>query len=245
MSHVPIHAVRFGNSTLPFSLQRSPKRTTVEVSVGKQNGIEVVAPEALEFEEVARIVRRKGPWIRQQLRDLELIDDPPAQREWKEGESLQYLGRNYRLRYTAKEADKVQVRLKDGFFIVSCPPGAQESEAVGEALESWYRSHARWRFEERVPLFAKRLGLPVPPLRLRKQAERWGSCTSKGEILLNWQLVAAPPSVIDYVLAHECVHLVERGHNQTFYALLRKLMPDYRLREERLKREGAGYVMFQ
>ena len=58
-------------------------------------------------------------------------------------------------------------------------------------------------------------------------------------IYLNPELVLAPASCIDYVVTHELCHLVHAAHGQEFYALLRRVMPDWEERKERLEQVAA------
>ena len=69
--------------------------------------------------------------------------------------------------------------------------------------------------------------------------KRWGSWTRCGGIYLNPELVLAPPSCIDYVVTHELCHLVHASHGPEFFALLRRAMPDWEARKDRLERVAA------
>ena len=79
----------------------------------------------------------------------------------------------------------------------------------------------------------------LPPLRQRRMPKRWGSCTKNGAIYLNPELILAPPSCIDYVITHELCHLLHPAHGPAFFALLRKLMPDWEERKARLELMAA------
>jgi hypothetical protein len=73
---------------------------------------------------------------------------------------------------------------------------------------------------------------------------RWGSCTSGGSIRLNWRLIKAPPSVIDYVVIHELAHLVELNHSPSFWQIVAQLCPDYAEQRALLKEQAAHYHRF-
>lgn len=75
---------------------------------------------------------------------------------------------------------------------------------------------------------------------IRDARSRWGSCTSRGDIMLNWRLIGAPSEVLHYVMAHELAHLKELNHSARFWAEVRRLMPDYQSPREWLAREGAS-----
>lgn len=76
----------------------------------------------------------------------------------------------------------------------------------------------------------------------REAPKRWGSCDAKGNIRLNWRIAQASPSLIEYVLAHELVHLIHEHHTAAFWSALGKVMPDYERRRSELKRVGPGLI---
>jgi predicted metal-dependent hydrolase len=122
-------------------------------------------------------------------------------------------------------------------------PGSHEAEksrSVRAALIRWYRRHAEDRLPERVDVWARKLGIPAPTVLVRAQRRRWGSCNQAGEVRLNWRIVQAPVSMIDYVIAHELVHVVrhDAGHGPAFWALLGRVMPAYEARRDRLRDLG-------
>lgn len=71
--------------------------------------------------------------------------------------------------------------------------------------------------------------------------KRCASCDRNGRIRVNWRIVMAPMSLVDYVVAHELCHLIRPDHSPAFWKLLRTILPDYAERRERLRREGARF----
>ncbi len=82
------------------------------------------------------------------------------------------------------------------------------------------------------------VGRPFHRLTLRDTRSRWGSCTVDGGLMYSWRLAMAPPEVLDYVAAHEVAHLVEMNHAPAFWAVVRRLVPDYAPRRAWLKQHG-------
>ena len=119
-------------------------------------------------------------------------------------------------------------------------PEAEQSRAVRAELARWYRAHAQERLPERVEVWAKKFGIRPPPLLIRDQRRRWGSCNRVGEMRLNWRIVQAPLALVDYVIAHELGHLVrgDDGHSAAFWAQLGRVMPDYDARRDALRALG-------
>jgi predicted metal-dependent hydrolase len=73
---------------------------------------------------------------------------------------------------------------------------------------------------------------------VRDQRKRWASCDDSGVLRFNWRVIQAPMRLVDYVVAHELVHLRHREHTAAFWARLGVVMPDYEARKEALRRLG-------
>ena len=211
------------------------------ISVQPDLRISVVAPETAVPSTIAAKVRQRAPWILRQQRELELYLPQTPPRRYVSGETHRYLGRQYRLK--VREGEPTSVKLTRG-FLTAVTPDKTDTAQVQALVESWYRTQAKRVLPERLsamlPRFA-RVGIPAEPqLAIRKMTSRWGSCTEAGVITLNLKLVQAPKPYIDYVIVHELCHLVEHNHSQRFYHLLDRMMPDWRVRRERLNLVEVG-----
>lgn len=109
-------------------------------------------------------------------------------------------------------------------------------------LDRWYAGHAKEIFRERLEVCAgkvARLGITAPMPAIRRMVSRWGSCSPRGRITLNLELIKVPKECIDYVMLHELCHLKERHHGSRYWALLKRVMPDYESVRLRLNRLGV------
>ncbi len=180
-------------------------------------------------------LRRKMPWILKQLDFFAQFQPLPPPKAYVSGESHYYLGRQYRLKVHA--ADRSDVKLIGRFLHVRVPDPTDASN-VAQRIELWYRQHARRIFADRAERCHQRLnreGIPFPEVKLRKMPGRWGSYTRPGTIVLNPDLVLAPLACIEYVIMHELCHLKHPHHGPEFWALLRRVMPNWPRRKERLE----------
>ena len=91
----------------------------------------------------------------------------------------------------------------------------------------------------RVEYFARIIGVTYGNITIRNQKTRWGSCSSKGNLNFNCQLMLAPPEIIDYVVVHELCHRKEMNHSPAFYAVVASVMPEYKACEKWLRDNGA------
>lgn len=103
---------------------------------------------------------------------------------------------------------------------------------------------AQERLAARTLAHAQRLGHPMPDMSITDAKGRWGSCKQAhrgqpAQIRYSWRLILAPPSVLDYVAAHECAHLVEANHGPDFWTLNEKLYPGVKSARAWLKAHGG------
>jgi predicted metal-dependent hydrolase len=141
-------------------------------------------------------------------------------------------------------ADGRRPRLEAG-VLRGCGAGEADSQLVIRAIR---REAAAW-FAARADRHCARLKVTPPRISLSDTASRWGSCTPAspgrtGAVRLSWRLALAPAAVADYVVAHECAHLVEANHGPRFWALVRELVGDPSPHRAFLRREGAALLAF-
>lgn len=125
---------------------------------------------------------------------------------------------------------------------VAVPRGTTAAERPGVVrglLVAWYRARAAEKLPERVAVWAEKVGVQPGAVLIRDQKKRWGSCDAKGNLRFNWRVVQLPMRLVDYVVAHELVHLMHPDHGRAFWALLGRVMPDHELRRTMLVRFGG------
>ena len=171
----------------------------------------------------------------QQRRFAEFRPRTPPRR-YVGGETHRYLGHQYRLKIVRAPKDRVVLRA--GRLIVeTTTPG--DSGWTRTLVRRWLRGRAnvilRERFDAAASIMAA-LGVQRPNLRIMAMKKRWGSHTKSGSILLNEALITARRECIDYVIFHELCHVVEPNHSWRFFRLLRRFMPEWERRKDRLER---------
>jgi hypothetical protein len=217
-----------GEDTVNYTLRRTGRRRTVGIYMEPDQRLTVLAPTGADTESVERILRRRLPWIRRQRRELEALPPPLPPRQWLNGETHRYLGRQYRLKLQA--GDVPSVKLAGGYFKVTLPDRKNRA-AVQRLMEGWYRERARAVVAQRAQrLIAATSWLEVPelpPITIKALTHRWGSTTKAGRITFNVDVVKLPPACLDYVIAHELVHLRIPNHSAAYWRMLGRVMPDW------------------
>lgn len=108
---------------------------------------------------------------------------------------------------------------------------------------AWYRHYAKRYLPPRLRAFAQEHELSINKISIRNQRSRWGSCSGKANISLNWRLVLMPEWVSDAVLLHELAHTKEMNHGPDFYALVNRLCPAHDDSGVWLKTHGRQLMM--
>lgn len=205
------------------------KRRTLALIVESDGQVVVRAPMKLPQAYIDAFVAQKADWIRQKQAEAARRQIASPEQRFVPGGAFLYLGVSYPLQL-AKHLSSA-LALKDSAFLL----GESELPRAQVLFERWYKKHARAYLAERLNALASLYGYSYSAMRLSSARTRWGSCSPKGVISLNWRLVMAPPGVIDYVIIHELAHLKEKNHAPRFWAVVEKMMPDYRAPRKWLK----------
>ena len=184
----------------------------------------------LEFQ-LKKLIQEKSNWIVSKLDARKQNHIPPI--IWQDGETLQLLGNAINLNVVQDAKNKQAQFNHDSLTITS--PQADDEAVIKHKVIQWYKKQAEVDFGRRLAVLAAKLGVSTPPLKLSSAQSRWGSCSSRGDIRLNWRLLQAPPHIINYVVCHELAHLKEMNHSAKFWAVVESIYPDYKLAEKELK----------
>jgi predicted metal-dependent hydrolase len=133
-------------------------------------------------------------------------------------------------------------RREDGDEPVLVVPGGPDH--LARRLTDWLRREARADLEAAVARHAGALGRSPAGIALRDTRSRWGSCSASGQLSFSWRLVLAPPTILDYVAAHEVAHLAEMNHGPRFWAHCRRLAPQTDEARDWLRREGGRLHLY-
>ena len=195
--------------------------------------VEVRVPKWLAKREIDKFVDERSEWVQQQRnKRLQKIAQRPG---FTHGERQPYLGENFLLHI--QKANRNSIVFTDHSINIAARE-PDDSHSIQAILREGYRAQAKPLFAARIKHYFEKMHLacPQPELKVRAMKRRWGSCSSKGIITLNLELMKYPLSCIDYVVVHELCHLLEMNHSPRFYRHLAKTMPDWRQREQLLER---------
>jgi predicted metal-dependent hydrolase len=225
-------------------LKVSPRATRVSLRVD-QTRREVIAsaPSQRRLGEAVAFAGQRAAWISAQIRAL------PAPTALEPGAVIEVFGRPHRLELARSRLDAGFHEDEDGAPVLRA---FGEGDAFGRAALRLLRRHALEVLASRTRLHAAALGQPEPKVAVMDAKGRWGSCrparrTPRGEpapgdagaIRYSWRLVLAPFAVADYVVVHECAHLLEANHGPRFWALVRQTFGSEKPARAWLRQHGA------
>lgn len=232
------YILSYGGKRMAFRIEHR-QRKKLAITVHPEPRLEVLAPEGATSGQVLSKIEKRAGWILKQWRHFEQFLPKHPGARFVSGETHLYLGRQYRLKVHQDVTESAKLV---GKFLHVWTRDRANVAGVAALLDGWYREHAGQVFERRMRQCLEQLPalkLPAAPkLTIRRMTHRWGSCTKRGTVILNLDLVKVPVHCIDYVLVHELCHVQIHNHSPAFYRLLSRCLPDWEQRKRRLE----GYM---
>ncbi|UVI39471.1 M48 family metallopeptidase [Qipengyuania spongiae] len=203
--------VELSGRTLPIELRRHPtaKRLTLRLAPDG-SAVRVTLPRWGRSSEAVRFAASRRDWLEAQLAKVPRAQDP-LQRG-----TLRHRGEQLAIDWQASLPRRPEIA--DGKLRVGGP-----RETLAKRLQRWLEGEAQALMQTDLAELAPRAGTAVTSLRLSRAQRRWGSCSSRGVLRINWRLVQAPDFVRRSVVAHEVAHLVHFDHSPAFHALLERI----------------------
>jgi predicted metal-dependent hydrolase len=236
--------LRVGNKVIEYELHKSSKAKRVSITI-KNERVRVAVPTGFTFEYAKNFLEDNKEWVLKHFQKHMIQSKEHRPRKYVNGEKLLYRGRNYPL-VVEKVTGPSYYALFKGSRIVAYIPhdlSSEEQHLVTKTyIQAWYISQAEKILPEQVDYYSKRLNLPYKKLKIKDQKTRWGSCSSMGNINLNWRIIMAPNQVVAYVIIHELTHLRCMNHSKEFWKMVEQYLPDYKKWKKWLADNGQTLI---
>lgn len=226
--------ITYGNTSIEFKLDFTDRKTLC-VKVYPDKSVQVIAPLDTNIETIKNKLITKADWIIKQQDFFISFEPYTPKRRFLSGETHLYLGKQYRLKIS--ESIDESVKLQAGNIYIKTK-NKEDKKHIEKQLKTWYEQKAERYF---LKLFVdlkpklREINVCTSSLKHRWMNKRWGTCSKKGEIILNTELIKAPKTCIEYVIIHELCHLIHLNHSKAFYSLLDELLPNWRITKEKLE----------
>lgn len=206
---------------------------SISIKVKPTREVVITVPPSTTQNYIERIIKKREYWIRKQLKFFKENYTEEFEKEYVSGESIRYLGKNYRLKIF--ESLEERVEFYRGYIYVYVYD-KKDKIKIKKLLDFWYKQQAKKIFEELIKKYEGVVRESINKLTIRKMSSRWGSCNiEKRKISLNIRLIEKSKYCIESVILHELAHLKYPYHTKDFFNYLLVHMPDYEWRKKRLE----------
>ncbi len=221
----------------PVKITRQPGRRSMTIKIKMDQPLQVLIHTRVPTAEVINFLDSKKNWIQKNLHRLYEYKKNNPHPEFIQGSLFPFLGERKYFQFatdtkknTAKNTTKkIKFSIADGFLVCAASEAQQQDVfKLQTALSVFYKREAVMYLTSRVQMWSERTGLVPTKINFRAPRTRWGSCSSKQQVSLNWKLICHSPQLIDYVIVHELCHLQFLNHSAQFWSLLESIIPNHR-----------------
>jgi Predicted metal-dependent hydrolase len=226
---------------MDYKIVRNNRRKNIAIKISEDNEIIVLAPKYTTKKIIDEVVNINKKIIEKKLLEAKASKGKGALVNgyiFLLGEKIplkiNYLNEtNNKLKYTGDEIEICIFNEEKNKDII-----------IKDLLIEWYKKVAKAYLSKMLEERAKALGFNFNSVRIKDVNTRWGSCSSKSNINLNYRLIMMPVEVINYVMIHELCHLKEMNHSKKFWVLVESYDKEYKKHREFLKTNGNKYKIY-
>ena len=226
----PGETVVVGSRQVPLLVVRNPRARRYLLRLRADGTPRVTIPRGGSVAAAREFVERNRPWLERQWQQRQARPRQPAILQI--GSAILFRGQLVPI-----QSDQPGFVRIDG----ELAPVSYAAANLRPAIEKHLRQLATRELPTRVSELAGPHGFAVSRVTVRGQRTRWGSCSRRGTISLNWRLIQTPAHVRDYIILHELAHLRQMNHSHRFWQEVERLCPDYLTAEHWLK-ENRGLL---
>lgn len=198
------------------------------------------------IKKIEAFLLQKEKWIEKHLTHFSERKEKFPPKKLSHAEEFPFLGEILKLRYVPTPLKQIFFSRNSNYLQMHIPISLWQNMEEPEIkehlprLQRFYQQEAESYISERIKIWSDQMGLKPKEVKFRNQKSRWGSCSSRGTISINWRLIAAPIDVIDYILIHELAHLRHMNHSKDFWQLVQQYCENLSTCEKWLKDQSAS-----
>lgn len=225
----------------PYTIEVSARARYMRLRVSLQKGVVVVVPRTMSKKQVQKqvpdFVREQQQWIDRVLEKLQAENTQTTSVKdcvLPEHIQLKALGQCFKVSYhPLVDNDTLSLSQSSDFELI-IKGDIENKQAVFQLFEQFFKTYAYHFIQLRLDKYSQQFNLPYQRLTVRAQKTRWGSCSSKRNINLNYRLIFLPEHLLDYVVLHELAHIRHMNHSKCFWALLESMAENARGQDRQL-----------
>lgn len=232
---------------VPVLIERKARRKRISLFVYPDRPITVRTHISFPKGEILSFLEQRWSWVEKQKSRF-LAQEKLRQRpRLLLGQKFLWCGQDKTFQVVVTPNEKRFFSMNENEIFLHIPlsewgPDAREQEygEESESLNLFFRRRAEEYLSRRTSDWSKHTGLRPTKFSINETRSRWGSCSSSGQIRLNWKLIFFDAAIVDYVIVHELCHLRHLNHSKSFWTLVENFLPDYAVRNKKLKSLERG-----
>ncbi|WP_374000830.1 M48 family metallopeptidase [Bdellovibrio bacteriovorus] len=219
----------------PVEVHRRNFRRSVSIYLYPNKPIKVVAAKSTSQKVIVDFLMAKKDWIEKTFVKFSEITEKFPEKRIKAYENFPFKGVERKLKVVITLHKKTFVSVTDEHLLLHIPRNDWSADSLIEEhptalkeIRHFYKREAVDFLSQRVAYWSEQMHLRPSQVKFREQKTRWGSCSSKKIINLNWRLIVFAEEVIDYVIVHELAHLQHMNHSDRFWGLVETYVANYK-----------------
>ncbi|WP_294889128.1 SprT family zinc-dependent metalloprotease [Sulfurimonas sp. RIFCSPLOWO2_12_36_12] len=213
-----ISKINFNNLEILHVQKRALKNSYISV---KKSGVITLKTSNVSEDYIQNLLTKKEFWIRKQLNNIE--KNPPLKINFQD--EILLFGEIFSIDIDEAKELREQLERID----------ISNIDNVSKCYDKFYKAYAKNYLVTRLEHYSQIMNLNFSDIKFRKMRSRWGSCSSKGVITLNSELIKIDKKLIDFIVVHELAHLVHMNHSKKFHLLVECYIPDAKALNQELK----------
>lgn len=216
-------------------VHRRSFRRSVSIYLYPNKPIKVIAAKSTSQKVIVDFLLNKKDWIEKAFDKFSEITDKFPEKKIRAYENFPFMGVERKLKVVITPHRKTFVSVTDENLLLHIPRNdwsanslIQEHPTALREIRHFYKREAVTFLSQRVLFWSEAMNLHPAQVRFREQRTRWGSCSSRKSINLNWRLIVFRQEIIDYVIVHELAHLAHMNHSDRFWSLVEKYVANYK-----------------
>ena len=228
------------------------KRKNISLKVSPKENIQIIAPDKVSKDLLKKVLKDNSNWILSKLNKFKTFDDNFLKRDYVDDEIYYYMGKQYRLKIL-KDMNLKNKNNKSYNYIeikgnnLEIRTNNWEKDYIKDSLKKWYKLRSEEIIMDRIDFLRKESedfrSIEPSLVKVKEQKKIWGSCNTSKTIYINSKISMLPLDAIDYIIAHEFCHIIYMNHSKDFYALVQKIIPNYKEIVSWLKENNYKFVL--
>ncbi len=215
------------------------RRRSIGITIKPDSSVTVHAPYRTSAQAIEKLVLSKSRWILRHIESFKNHVRINGNKTITDGSIVYFRGREHRVELN--QSSKTRIEASEGKIAIFVKDPS-DNEKLIKALDNWFKSVAESEIRNRFSLILasyQEYNFKPAGLKIRSLKRRWGSCSSKGVITLNSDLIRLNEVYLDYVILHELCHLKHLNHGKEYYSLLTELFPEWK----EVRKEIRKYII--